>query len=126
MNERSNASQMSQSNERMHTGVLDCDKLKRFVDSGLDISKQQLIQLQINDAALVKLQSVRDLNGSSQYVLCNGVLMRTLCDKHWPSDVPIKQIVVPISLLQKLICVAHDELISANLGVKKTLDCLQK
>ena|SRR6218665_1252116 len=49
----------------------------------------------MNDVSLVKLfalaKSVRDLNGSSQYVLCDGVLMRTWCDKHRPSDVPIKQ-----------------------------------
>jgi len=113
-----------------HT-VLNVDhKLKQCVNSGLDVSRSQLIQLQMNDATLVKLydlaKGIRDFNGSSQYALRDGVLMRLWCDRHRPSDMPIKQLVVPVSLRQQLISVAHEELPSAHLGVKKTLDRLQR
>src|SRR6218665_3713181 len=84
----------------------------------------------MNNATLVKLyglaKGIRDLNGSSQYVLSDGVLMRLWCDRHRPSDIPIKQIVVPVFLRQQLISLAHDELPSAQLGVKKSLDRLQR
>ena len=60
----------------------------------------------MNDASFVKLcalvKSVRDLQRSSQHVLCRRVLMRTWCEKYRPADVPITQIVFPISLRQKL------------------------
>src|SRR6218665_953074 len=53
----------------------------------------------MNDATLVKLyglaKCIRELNGSSQYVLRDGVLMRLWCDRHRPSDLPIKQIGFP-------------------------------
>jgi len=114
----------------MHTDVPVDDKSKQVVNSGLDMSKSQLIQLQIQLQTLVKLyglaKGIRDLNGSSQYVLRDGVLMRLWFDRHRPSDIPIKQIVVPVSLRQQLISVAHDELTSAHLGVKKSLDRLQR
>ena len=84
----------------------------------------------MNDVILVELyglaKGMRDLNGSSQYVLRDGVLMRLWCDRHRPSDMPIKQLVVPVSLRQQLIYVAHEELPSAHLGVNKTLDRLQR
>ena len=139
-------------NARKHTVVTVDDKSNQCVNSGLDVSKSQLTQLQMNHATLVELyglaKGIRDLNGSSQCVLRDGVLMRLWCDRHsasdWcalqealykctdtiqynrPSDMPIKQIVVPLSLRQQLISVAHDELPSAHLGVKKTLDRLQR
>ena len=100
---------MGSMNARKHTDVPVDYKAKQCVDSGLDISKSQLIQLQMNNATLVKLyglaKGIRDLNGSSQYVLSDGVLMRLWCDRHRPSDLPIKQIVVPVSLRQQLISV---------------------
>src|SRR6218665_780869 len=115
---------------RRHTVVPVDDNSKQGVNSGLDISRSQLIQLQMNDSTLVKLyglaKGIRDLNGSSQYVLRDGELMRLWCDRHRPSDLPIKQIVVPVSLRQQLISVAHDELPSAHLGVKKSLDRLHR
>ena len=52
-------------------------------------------------------------------MLRDGVLMRLWCDRHRPSDIPTKQIVVPVSLRQ-LIYVAHDEVTSAHLGVNKS------
>lgn len=89
------------------------------------------MQLQLNDSSLVKLfvlsMSVRDLNGASEYSLCDGVLVRTLCNRNLPSDMPIKQIVVPTPLRQKLILVAHNSIPSGIWEVRRhwTMDRLQ-
>src|SRR6218665_3665059 len=57
-------------NARKHTVVPVDDKSKQCVNFGLDILISQLIQLQMNDATLVKLyglaRGIRYLNGSSQ------------------------------------------------------------
>lgn len=81
---QSNESRLLQSDERMCTGVFDCDKSKQAISSGLDSSKSQLTQLQMNDASLVKLFALaknnRELNGSSQCMMSDGV--HVLSDKY--------------------------------------------
>src|SRR6218665_3666158 len=100
-NTRSEDNCVGSMNARMQADVHVVDNSKQVVNAGLDISKSQLIQLQTNDATLVKwfglAKGISDLNGSSQCVLRDWVLMRLWCDRHRPSDIPIKQIVVPVS-----------------------------
>jgi len=96
----------------------------------LNLSRQQVIQLQQNDLSLVKLfdlaKGVKYLQSASHYSLHEGALVRTWCNKMQPSDTPIMQIFEPTSLHQKLISVAYDQISSDHLGVRKTLDRLQR
>jgi|SRR6218665_1020107 len=90
-------------------------------ESGLNLSKQQVIQLQQNVSSLVKLfdlaRGVKELQRASSYSFHEGMLVRTWCNKMQPPDTPIIQIVVPTSLRQQLISVAHDQIPSGHLGV---------
>jgi len=118
----------SQLADEMNVCVLDDRHLTR--ESSLNLSKQQVIQLQQNDSSLVKLfdlaRGVKDLQSASRYSLHEGTLVRTWCNKMQPPDTSIMQIVVPTSLRQQLISVAHDQISSGHLGVRTTLDLLQR
>jgi hypothetical protein len=95
------------------------------------ITRNDLIRLQNTDQTLPNLFELVVENPEvetrkSFYFLRDGVLMRKWFPKHDPRlfTVGISQIVVPVTLREKLLVLAHDIPMSGHLGVKKTLDRL--
>src|SRR6218665_3976 len=77
-------------------------------------------------SCLTLTKSIRDLQSDRHYSLCKGMLVRTWCNRMQPSDAPIIQNCCAYRLSQQLTSVAHDQISLGQLGIRKTLDRLQR
>jgi len=69
---------------------------------------------------------VEDNLGQSSYAVKNEVLVRHWTDKYAPEGLAVTQVVVPTSLRNKLLMVAHDIPAAGHMGIQKTLDRLRR
>jgi len=97
--------------------------LKVTTIHGLDTGPEQLIEQQKTDQTLKKYWELAENpveNGKAQFFIKNGILYRKYIDKH--DGEGIIQIVVPESLREKVVSLAHDTLLSGHRGSTKTLN----
>jgi len=90
---------------------------------GLDIGPEQLIEQQKTDQTLKKYWELAENpveNGKAQFFIKNEILYRKYIGKH--DGEGIIQLVVPESLREKVVSLAHDTLLSGHRGSTKTLN----
>lgn len=90
----------------------------------LNVSKDDLIRLQLEDPKLLPLfdkakQGVVQKSGEDHfsYIVEDGILYRRFSHGNSVS----KQILVPSSLQQSVLCVAHDGIMAGHCGIRRTL-----
>lgn len=91
--------------------------------SGLDVTREQLIEMQQSDVTLKRYMElasspVKD-NNKQQFIYHKGILYRQF--KEVSNDDVRLQLVVPESLREKVVSLAHDTLLAGHRGPKKTL-----
>jgi len=89
---------------------------------GLDIGPEQLMEQQKTDNTLKKYWELAENpveNGKTQFFIKYGILYRKYSGKHDGED--IIQLVVPESLRENVVSLAHDTLLSGHRGSTKTL-----
>jgi len=90
-----------------------------FSPSVGNLNREQLIELQKNDASLASIYDLVDRPGHS-YLIRSGVLLRKWCDDISPPSAAIHQIVVLTLLHAELLHIAHAIPPAGYLGVAKT------
>ena len=90
-----------------------------FSPSVGNLNREQLIELQKNDASLASIYDLVDRPGHN-YLIRSGVLLRKWCDDISPPSAAIHQIVVPTLLRAELLHIAHAIPAAGHLGVAKT------
>ena len=102
-------------------------KIKEVTDK-LSINKKSLIKMQEEDPTLQKLKKLKRTETRKGYVISyekrGGIWYRIRQRKDVVGD-PRKQILLPKSLRERVMRVAHDSLFGGHLGVKKTEDQIQ-
>ena len=102
-------------------------KMKEVTDK-MSINKKDLIKMQEDDPTSQKLQQLKETETRKGYVASyekrGGSWYRIRQTKDDVGD-PRKQILVPISLTERVTGVAHDSLFGGPLEVKKTEDRIQ-
>ena len=99
-------------------------KMKEVADK-MSINKKDLIKMQEEDPTMQKLQQLKGTETRKRYVVSyekrGGIWYRIRQRKDDDGD-PRKEILVPKSLRERAMGVAHDSLFGGHLGVKKTED----
>ena len=100
----------------------------REVTDKTSINKKDLIKMQEEDPTLQKLKQLKGTETRKGYVVSyekrGGIWYRIRQRKDDVRD-PRWQILVPKSLRERVMGVAHDSLFGGHLGVKKTVDRIQ-
>ena len=101
--------------------------LKTHIPSGIPkVDREELIQLQEADPSLAKYSSKTEpkIKGKAQvsFVKRNGVLCRLYTNIAVEGGRTIKQVLVPDSLRQSVMELAHDSIMGGHMGVRKTTD----
>ena len=91
--------------------------------SGLDVTREQLIEMQQSDVTLKKYIELASSpgtdNNKQQFIYHKGILYRQF--KEVSNDDARLQLVVPECLREKVVSLAHDTLLAGHRGPKKTL-----
>ena len=91
--------------------------------SGLDVTREQLIEMQQSDITLKKYIELASSpgtdNNKQQFIYHKGILYRQF--KEVSNDDARLQLVVPECLREKVVSLAHDTLLAGHRGPKKTL-----
>ena len=102
-------------------------KMKEVTDK-MSINKNDLIKMQEEDSTLQKLKQLKGTETRKGYVVSyekrGGIRYRIRQRKDDVGN-PRKQILVPKTLRERVMGVAHDSLIGGQLGVKKTENRIQ-
>ena len=102
-------------------------KMKEVTDE-MSINKKDLIKMQEEDLTLQKLKQLKGTETRKRYVVSyekqGGIWYRIRQKKDDVGD-PRKQILVPKSLRERVMGVAHDSRFARHLGLKKTEDRIQ-
>ena len=92
------------------------------------VTKEKLIEMQYNDKALNRLRLLTNEKSKGQQTVKfeekAGILYRVFTHPHVNQGMPLKQIVVPVTIRNQLMQVAHNSIIGGHLGMKKTTDKL--
>ena len=99
-------------------------QLKLATIPGLDVGSRQPIQQQKADQTLKKYWKLAENpveNGKAQFFVKNEILYRKYVGKH-DEEESLIQLVVPESLREKVVSLAHDTLLSGHRGYTKTLN----
>ena len=94
---------------------------------GLDVGPEQLVEQQKTDQTLKKCWELAENpveNGKTQFFVKNEILYRKYVGNH--DEEGLVQLVVPESLREKVVSLAHDTPLSGHRGSTKTLNTVTR
>lgn len=112
-------SQASRAREKGPLSVFECN-------SEPSVTKEKLVRWQEEDPTLGKFRRLREVkkrhNQEVSFQLKNDILYRVYVHPKVNAGKPLRQVMVPQRLRNRVMVLAHDSTLGGHLGVKKTTD----
>ena len=94
-----------------------------------DVDREKLKQMQRDDESLQKYWEIDDVvvrgQPENSFEVKGGVLYRVYKHPYVNGDKPLKQVMVPVQLRNRIMEVAHGSMMGGHMGIKKTVDKIQ-